>query len=269
MIGSGANVQIERPVAQRRLKQPRIAEIVADGLRQRILSGELKDDDVLPKQENLMAEFGVSPPCIREAFRILETEGLVTVLRGNVGGAVVHVPQPFTAAYMMGLVLESRRASMLDLMTAMRTLEPACVSMCAERPDRHATVLPMLRKVLDESLAAIDDPNAFIGLARQFHIVLVTHCGNETMSLVIGSLEVLWSAQVEILARNASQHGSFAELSVRQSLADEHERIYRLIAEGDARGAEQAIREHYSAHAGERKHGFDVEAPISAARLKA
>ena len=36
---------------------------------------------MLPKQEELLAEFGVSPPCIREAFRILETEGLVTVIR--------------------------------------------------------------------------------------------------------------------------------------------------------------------------------------------
>jgi DNA-binding FadR family transcriptional regulator len=260
---------IQSPVAPRRLKQPRIAEIVADGLRQRILSGELKDSDILPKQEDLMAEFGVSPPCIREAFRILETEGLVTVLRGNVGGAVVHVPQPLTAAYMMGLVLESRRTSLYDLLTAMRILEPACAATCAERADRHTTVLPLLRKVLDDGIAAIDDPNAFIGLARQFHTVLVANCGNETMSLVVGSLEVLWSAQVDILARNASQHGSFAERGVRQSLADEHERIYRLIAEGDARGAEQAIREHYSAHAGERRHGFDIEAPISAARLKA
>jgi DNA-binding FadR family transcriptional regulator len=151
----------------------------------------------------------------------------------------------------------------------MRILEPACAATCAERADRHATVLPKLRKVLDEGLAAIGDPNTFIGLARQFHTVLVTHCGNETMSLVIGSLEVLWSAQVDTLARSTSQHGSFADLAVRQSLADEHERIYRLIAEGDARGAEQAIREHYSAHAGERKHGFDIQAPISAARLKA
>ncbi|MDO9487493.1 MAG: GntR family transcriptional regulator, partial [Sphingomonadaceae bacterium] len=145
-------MNVERTIAQRRLKQPRIAEIVADGLRQRILSGELKDDDVLPKQEDLMAEFGVSPPCIREAFRILETEGLVTVLRGNVGGAVVHVPQPFTAAYMMGLVLESRRTTLFDLMNAMRILEPVCAATCAERADRHTTVLPMLRKVLDEGI---------------------------------------------------------------------------------------------------------------------
>ena len=90
------------------LRQPRLAEMVADGLRERILSGELGDGDMLPKQDDLLAEFRVSPPSIREALRILETEGLITVQRGNVGGAIVHRPKPATAAYMLGLVMQSR-----------------------------------------------------------------------------------------------------------------------------------------------------------------
>src|SRR3954462_298831 len=86
-----------------KLRQPRVAEMLADVLRDRILSGELADGDLLPKQDDLLEEFGTSKASAREAFRILETEGLVTVLRGNVGGAVVHRPKPETAAYMLGL----------------------------------------------------------------------------------------------------------------------------------------------------------------------
>ena len=44
--------------------------------------------ELLPKQEDLTDEFGVSKAAIREACRILETEGLLSVRRGNVGGAV-------------------------------------------------------------------------------------------------------------------------------------------------------------------------------------
>ena len=254
---------------RRQLKQPRIAEIVADGLRQRILAGELEDGAMLPKQEELLAEFGISPPSIREALRILETEGLITVQRGNVGGAVVHRPQASKAAYMLGLVLQSRAVSLGDLVNAMRKLEPACAAECALRPDRHQTVLPVLRAVLDKGLEVIDDPDAFIGLARRFHTELVTHCGNETMSLVVGALEALWSAQVDVLARKNSQHGSFSDRSIRQSLADEHERLYRLIAEGDARGVEQAMRDHYSAgsESGERQHGFAYGTIVNAGIL--
>ncbi len=254
---------------KRRLRQPRVAEIVASSLRSRILSGALSDGDLLPKQEELLAEFGVSPPCIREAFRILETEGLITVIRGNVGGAVVHVPHSGTAAYMLGLVLEARNVTLTDLLNGMRLLEPACAAEAALRPDRGTTVLPKLRANIDACMAAVDDPSTFIGLARAFHTELVNHCGNETMSLVVGALEKLWSAQVDLLALNKSVHGTFSDRSVRLSLAHEHERIYRAIEEGDSLSAERAIREHYSGGGGERRHGFSTDVTIKADTLRA
>src|SRR4029079_12199745 len=57
------------------LRQPRLAELVAAALRSRILSGRLPDGSMLPKQEELIEEFKVSKPSMREALRILETEG--------------------------------------------------------------------------------------------------------------------------------------------------------------------------------------------------
>jgi len=91
------------PEARRRLSAPRIAEIVADELRRQIIDGELADGDLLPRQELLVEQFNVSLVSLREALRILETEGLVSVRRGNRGGAVVHAPAktstgPSTAA---------------------------------------------------------------------------------------------------------------------------------------------------------------------------
>src|SRR4249920_1360984 len=119
------------PKPQRhRMRQPRLAEMVSDALRDRILSGELADGALLPKQEELLAEFGVSQPPIREALRILETEGLITVQRGNVGGAVVHRPQAAKAVFMLGMVLQSRRATLGDVLTAMVAFEPACAGAC-------------------------------------------------------------------------------------------------------------------------------------------
>jgi len=245
--------------------------MVADGLRERILSGELGDGAMLPKQDDLLAEFRVSPPSIREALRILETEGLITVQRGNVGGAVVHRPQQSKAAYMLGLVLQSRSVKLLDVLTAMRHLEPACAAACAQRPDREQTVLPALRRNIDESRAALEDADRYIGLARQFHIELVAGCGNETMSLIVGALESLWSAHVDTLARKPARHGSFADPEIRLATLKEHEKLYRLIAKGDAAGAEKAAREHFS-EADHEPHGwhhaFDLEAVVRAAALR-
>jgi len=245
--------------------------MVADGLRERILSGELGDGDLLPKQDDLLAEFRVSPPSIREALRILETEGLITVQRGNVGGAIVHRPQASKAAYMLGLVLQSRSVSLEDVMNALRHLEPACAAACAMRPDRETTLLPRLRDNIDRSQANIENADIYIGLARQFHVELVAGCGNETMSLVVGALEALWSAHVDRLALRPALHGSFADRAVRLATLKDHERLYRCIAKGDAAGAERVSREHYSQASEEpqgRQHAFDLKAVINAAVIK-
>jgi DNA-binding FadR family transcriptional regulator len=226
---------------------------------------------MLPKQDDLLAEFRVSPPSIREALRILETEGLITVQRGNVGGAVVHRPQQSKAAYMLGLVLQSRSVKLRDVLTAMRQLEPACAASCALRPDRETTILPRLRKNVDDSRTLIDDADRYIGLARQFHIELVAGCGNETMSLIVGALEALWSAHVETLARKTARHGSFADREVRLTTLKEHEKIYRLIAKGDSVGAERAAREHFSEADHQDQgwhHEFDLDAIVKASALR-
>ncbi len=252
------------------LRSPRLAELVAGGLREKILSGQFDDGSLLPKQDDLLAEFGVSPPSLREALRILETEGLITVQRGNVGGAVVHRPQAAKAAYMMGLVLQSRAVPLADVLTALRRLEPACAAACAERKDRKRAVLPRLKANIEQSRAALDDADAYIGLARRFHSDLVALCGNETMSLIIGTLEALWSAHVDALARKPARHGSFAARSVRLTTLKEHEKLYRLIEKGDAAGAEKAARAHFSEadHGDEGwRHAFDLDAVVTAAAL--
>lgn len=236
----------EPSTLRHQLRQPRLAEMVARELRGRILSGELADGAMLPKQEELLEEFGVSLPPLREALRILETEGLITVQRGNVGGAVVHAPQPSKVAYMMGMVLQSHDVTLSQVLQAIIAFEPACAAACAARPDRELTVLPRLRATLDAAEAALEDPAAYTGLARQFHLDLVATCGNEPMALVAGALEALWTVHVDILARRHERHGAFDDLSARRQSAKDHERLYARIAKGDVRGAEQAARAHYS-----------------------
>ncbi|MFD5755541.1 GntR family transcriptional regulator, partial [Streptomyces sp. NPDC127044] len=55
-----------------KIGQMRMAELVAAALRDRILAGGIGDGSTLPKQDELVSEFGVSYPSVREALRILE-----------------------------------------------------------------------------------------------------------------------------------------------------------------------------------------------------
>lgn len=224
------------------LRQPRLAEMVAAELRERILSGQIPDGGSLPKHEDLLEEFQVSGPSVREAFRILETEGLITVRRGNVGGAIVHVPQPATAAYILGVVLQAREVGLHDVAAALQKIEPLCVAMCAARGDRKRTLVPRLREINERTLDAIDDPEACLRLTREFHREIVDHCGNETMILTVNSLETLWSAQLVEWAKG-EQRG-FPSRSARRAGLEDHEEIVRLIEEGDGDKARRAAESH-------------------------
>ena len=231
---------------KRQLRQPRVAELVANRIRQQILDGTLAPGSLLPKQEELLEDFDVSLPSMREALRILEVEGLVDVRRGNVGGAVVRVPGPPEAAYTLALVLQSRAVSLDDVSVALRNFEPRCAALCAERKDRKRAVLPRLQRNITASEAALDDAEEFMTLARAFHEELVAGCGNETTQLVLGSLERLWSAQTRQLTERTLDLGDFASRDVRKNGLAEHVAIVDAIAAGDAAAAERAARDHFA-----------------------
>ena len=220
--------------------------MVADELRERILSSDLPDGSLLPKQEDLLEEFRVSMPSIREALRILETEGLITVLRGNTGGAAIRLPQVSKVAYMLALVLQSRAVGVGDVADALRDLEALCAARAAERDDRARTVVPVLAARIAASEAAIDDADEYVHQARLFHEELVAGCGNETFMLMVGALESLWSSHVDRLARRTARLGEFAEVAVRKKMLDDHVRLVNAIRRGDARKAEQLMRAHYA-----------------------
>src|SRR3546814_16660333 len=93
---------------------PKTAELVADRIRRRIISGELDEGASLPPEGQLLEQFGVSRPTLREAIRILEAERLITVTRGSRSGARVSAPR-----------VESRSEE--------RRVGKECVSTCRSR----------------------------------------------------------------------------------------------------------------------------------------
>src|SRR5215207_5826071 len=104
---SSTGFSFAAPAEARVVRVPKAGEMVANQLRRTILSGGLKEGDSLPLEKELLAHFGVSRPTLREAFRMLEAEGLISISRGSRTGATVHQPNIHVAARYMGFVLEA------------------------------------------------------------------------------------------------------------------------------------------------------------------
>lgn len=221
----------------------RLAEQVADDLRTRILIGDLADGSALPIEEVLRAQYPVSKPTLREAMRVLEAEGLVTVRRGAIGGAVVHRPTSEHVAYSLGLVLAGRRVAISDVAGALREVEPSCAAACARRPDRNEAVVPTLRMLHERSLKVVDDLVEVTTLSRMFHEAIVELCGNHSLAILAGALESVWSSHESDWAARNGEGASIPRKERLQAL-EEHRRLIDQIAEGDEEGARRTASCH-------------------------
>jgi GntR family transcriptional regulator, transcriptional repressor for pyruvate dehydrogenase complex len=232
-------------VSPAQLRQPKLAELVANVLRQRILDGELVDGQLLPNQDSFVSEFGVSRPSMREALRILEAEGLITVRRGNIGGAVVHRPQARHVAYTLALVLEARGVTLSDVGGALQLLEGTSAGLCARREDRAKAVVPVLREANERARASVEDWLEYVKATSDFHRALIEHSGNETINLLVGSLEATWLTHVRSWAESTTEAGSNPDLQYRLNGVDAHDRITDLIESGDVAGATALAESHF------------------------
>nr|BFE58345.1 FCD domain-containing protein [Dactylosporangium thailandense] len=223
-----------------------MAEAMAAQLRLRIMEGDLVDGSELPTEPVMLQNYPVSRPSLREAFRILETEGLVSVRRGKRGGTVIKSPTLDSAAYHMGLLMHSRALPMPDLAAARNLLEPLCAEHAALRED-HAAIGARLRQFGDEALQVVEDGPAFTGAAGKFHEELVDAAGNQTLRILVGMLESVWSIQERGWARQAAEEESYPTVDLRRAVLRAHDSIVDAIEAGDADQAGRLMRAHLQA----------------------
>jgi DNA-binding FadR family transcriptional regulator len=235
----------------RHVRVPKTAELVAAHLRRQIVRGELVEGDALPPEAVLMEQFGVSRPTLREAFRVLESEALISVRRGAHGGARVHRPDGHVAARYAGLVLEHRRTTVADVQHARASLETPAVRTLAETATPQ--VIARLRAALTEAAAAIDgrgqgeadgttaDPRApLLG----FHHLLVELAGNQTLTVIDHMLRhILHQAASHGTGEHPDAVGPVTEEAGPEH-QDVHRRLVELIERQDALGAEALWRQH-------------------------
>jgi GntR family transcriptional regulator, transcriptional repressor for pyruvate dehydrogenase complex len=226
--------------ASRRGAAPREKpELIADELRRLIVSGELDEGDSLGREPDLVERFGVSRPSLREALRILEAEGLISVMRGVLGGVVVHRPDQRMTARTAALVLQSRNVSLADVFGAQELIEPAAVRMIASARN-HRRSARRIRTLIAEQHRAIDDPEAYASANVHFHEELVALAGNQTLTIVAEMLNEVVARAMDTVADSVRLEST---TSRRRGIRSQ-ERLAALIDAGDADAAE----EHWHAH---------------------
>jgi DNA-binding FadR family transcriptional regulator len=177
---------------------------------------------------------------LREALRILEAEGLITVVRGVYGGVVVHEPDQRMTARTASLVLRARNVSLADVFEARALIEPLAAKAIASKRGRRAAVAE-LRSLVDQEEAAIEDPASFGVANATFHERLVSLGGNQTLAIVTEMLDEIVVRAVTAVSRTDDAMGS---VSTRRRGLRSQRRLLELIDAGDEAGAEGFWRAH-------------------------
>jgi DNA-binding FadR family transcriptional regulator len=230
----------ELPTVGSQVRVPKMGELVASSLRRQIVRGDLAEGDALPSESELMQQFGVSRPTLREAFRVLESESLISVRRGAHGGARVHVPNGDVAARYAALVLEHRGATLRDVYEARGVIEAACVGRVVQ--NRTQKQLATLREAVEASRKLQGNPVRQMAEQSRFHQLLVEMTGNQTLVVLSGMLRHI--VDVVNLSHAHEDAGRPAgERALRKGFRA-HERLISLIEERNVADAENLWRKH-------------------------
>jgi DNA-binding GntR family transcriptional regulator len=181
-----------------------LRQVVTDALRKAILSKRLKPGERLI-EEQVAAELGVSRNPVREALRMLESEGLVEMSPRR--GASVT------------LVSEEEAREIVEVRAA---LEGLCARLAARRC--NPALKADIEKILDrgERAAAADDTPALANIHSQVHVLMARASHNRHLN---GFVQSLRDKTDWLYASSVSWR---AQLSWR-----EHAAILRAVAGGD------------------------------------
>ena len=217
------------------IRLPKTGEVVAERLRRQIARGELTIGQRLPPEDELTEVFGIARTTLREALRILESQGLVEIRRGRTGGPVVTMPKIDSLAEGLAVTLQLQGTTAGDLDVARQLIEPRLAARLAAH--HTADDLDALHAAVDRASVAADafDRVAFGSAAAAMHATIMERAGNNTLATFSRLLHAL-VAQYYVRSAAMTDHEQMLR-AVRS-----YRKLVRLIVAGDAEAAEEHWR---------------------------
>ena len=171
-------------------KQNRIFQDVVEQIQDAILQGKLKAGDKLPPERELKEMFGASRGTLREALRILEQKGLITIKIGVTGGAVVNALTTDQISESLDLLVRYQKVSLRDLAEFREGVEGIVAGLAVERvKDKN---IQYLKKLLADAKTHLDEGasgwDAFLRVDNQLHMMLAHIAGNPIYESVLQTI---------------------------------------------------------------------------------
>ncbi len=197
----------------------RCEQVVAT-LKQDIISQRLRPGDVLPSEEDLAKQLGVSRPLCREALTILKAQGYLEARRGVNGGTFVKdlIESRELGTMLLDLILMGR-LSVQDLGNTRLLVEPRAAQLAAQNASSKD-----LQKLNDltEATLKVADRGQRLALETEFHVTIGELSGNPFYAFLIRNLLAFsdtFLAMCSTEAHNGEEtHNPFAHREIMTAL---------------------------------------------------
>lgn len=214
-----------------------MSETIARDIVRRIGAEELAPGTQLPPEAKMLEEYRVGRGSLREALRILEVHGLISIKPGPRGGPTVDQVHTENFGRMATLYFQMDGVTFQDLLEARMIMEPTLAGLAARRRDPQLAV-ELARFTKEGRIGADDDE--YVRDTADFHRVVAAMSGNPVMMLFAQSV-------ADILRDRLSP--PLLPKSRRPAVLNVHCAIARAVADGDAARAEALMAEHMSEYA--------------------
>jgi GntR family transcriptional regulator, transcriptional repressor for pyruvate dehydrogenase complex len=229
----------------KKVRSPKLAHLIAEQLRTDIATGKIAPGDTLPSEAELLDQYAISRPTLREALRVLEAETLIQLGRGSRTGARVLGPSIKAIAQRSALYLAVEATTMGEVHEVRSLLEPPIVTVLASR--RKKEFLRTLQECVERQSAALQasDYGAVLVAINDYHDLLIGLSDNKALNLLAGILHQIASRlhpHILAVGDRRNQRQMFAK-RVAGSV-EAYRELTRLIAAGKPAEAEKKWRSH-------------------------
>jgi GntR family transcriptional repressor for pyruvate dehydrogenase complex len=214
------------------IKQFRISEEVLSQLKESILLGKFKSGEKLPSERELTEEFQVSRGVIREAIRILEITGFVTLRQGPTGGAFVtdlsfdHVGNAFLDLFL------TNKVSIPELANVRFYIEPEVARLAALNATQEDK--KRLIEAQEGEFLSVATTATRINQFQKVHHVIAESCQNHFYEAIAKSMLRL---TYEVVDAVDPDHEAL-------HMPGEHQHIIDAILGANAQAARAAMQTH-------------------------
>ena len=217
---------------------PKAADVLAARLRELIVQGRIATGDFLPTERELVIESALSRTSVRDALRVLESEGLISTKAGRAGGSMVTLPGRESVARSVELFVRTHGIRLDSLLECRVAVEPTLARLAARQ--RTAAQLAEMTAIHEAFVASADDVPRYKSINLDWHLAIARASGNEPLTALMEAIATP--------IRDAMDYQHVTTSELRAAAIKAHTVILKAITDQDEAAAFKRMERHVSAY---------------------